>query len=51
METEGKTEAQIIQEVKDKLAAQGIVNPDVTVTIGADGQRKIEVKVQKEERR
>ncbi len=51
VETEGKTDAQIIQEVKDKLAAEGITNPEVSVTVGADGKKKIEVKVQKEEKR
>ncbi|SYZ74348.1 hypothetical protein TRIP_C80025 [Candidatus Zixiibacteriota bacterium] len=51
VETEGKTDAQIIQEVKDRLAGQGISNPEVTVTTEPDGKKKIEVKVEKEEKR
>lgn len=51
VETEGKTDAEIIQEVKDKLAAEGITNPEVTVTVGPDGKKRVEVKVQKEEHR
>ena len=51
IETEGKTDDQIIQEVKAKLAEQGITDAEITVSPGPDGKKMIEVKVQKEERR
>ncbi len=51
LETEGKTDEQIIQEVRAKLAQQGINNADVTVSAGPDGKKRVEVKVQKEEQR
>lgn len=51
VETEGKTDDQIIQEMKAKLAEQGITDAEVTVSPGPDGKKRVEVKVQKEEHR
>lgn len=46
---EGKTDAEIEAEVRAKLAEQGVQNPQVIITTGADGKRQIEVKADKQE--
>lgn len=48
IDTEGKTDEQIREEVKKKLAEQGIENPEITVKTEKDGRRNIEIEVRKE---
>ncbi|MEE9555283.1 MAG: hypothetical protein V3W18_13425 [candidate division Zixibacteria bacterium] len=48
IDTEGKTDEQIKEEIKKKLAVQGNDDAEVTVTTDSDGQHRIEVKVEKE---
>ncbi len=43
IDTEGKTDAEIRAEIEQKLFEQGILNPEVMVKTGADGERHIEV--------
>jgi hypothetical protein len=50
IDAEGKTDEQIISEVKARLAQQGVADADVVVTPGPDGKKKIKVKVEKERR-
>jgi len=48
IDSEGKTDEQITEEIKKKLAEQGIENPEITVKTDADGKRNIEVEIKKE---
>ncbi len=48
--TEGKTEAEIKAEIEKELKSRGIEDPNVTVTREADGQRKIDIEIKKEEK-
>ena len=50
IDCKGKTDAQIEQEVRDKLRAQGMDNPDITITTQPDGKREIKVEVKDEKK-
>ena len=41
------TDAEVKAMIEDKLRAQGVVNPQVTVTTDANGKRNIEIKAEK----
>ena len=47
----GKTDAQIEQEIRDKLKAQGIENPDITIKTQPDGKREIKIEAEKKDNR
>jgi hypothetical protein len=49
VDDEGKTDDEVCAEVKAKLAEQGVTDAQVTVSRDADGKRKVEVKVKREE--
>lgn len=49
IDTEGKTDAEIIAEIKARLAQRGITDPDVSITTAPDGSKQIEVQVEKEQ--
>jgi len=49
IDSEGKTDEEIREEVKKKLAEQGIQNPQITVTTDKDGKRNIEIKKEKKD--
>ena len=51
VDTEGKTDDEVRQEIEKKLAEQGIKNADIKVTKDSAGHRQIEVKIEKEEQR
>jgi hypothetical protein len=50
IDTEGKTNAQIEAEVREKLSRKGIENPKVTVKELPDGRREINVEVKEEKK-
>ena len=45
IEVEGKSDAEIKDEIEEKLKGQGLTNPDVNVTTRSDGMREIKVGV------
>jgi hypothetical protein len=51
VDSEGKTDDEVRQEIERKLAEQGIENADIKVTKDSEGKRQIEVKIEKEENR
>lgn len=50
IDTEGKTNDQIIEELKKKLAEKGIKNPIITIKDRPDGKREINVEVEAEKK-
>lgn len=48
VDTKGKTDDQIKEEVRKKLVEQGLENPEITVKTDKDGKRNIEIEVKKE---
>jgi len=49
IEAEGKSDEEIRAAIKERLAEQGIPEAEVEITTDAEGRRRIEVKVEKEE--
>lgn len=47
IDTRGKTNDQIIEELKTKLAEKGIKNPIITIKLRPDGKREINVEAEK----
>jgi hypothetical protein len=48
IDTEGKTNEQIKEELKKKLAEKGMKNPKITIKDRPDGKREINVEVEDE---
>ena len=48
--SKGKTDAEIEREIRDKLRAKGMENPEITITTQPDGKREIKIDVKKEEK-
>lgn len=51
IDTEGKTDEEIRQEVIQRLQEQGITDPEVEIITDPDGQKEIKITVNKEERK
>lgn len=49
VDSKDKTDEQIKEEIKQKLAAEGVQDADISVTTDSSGKRKIEIKIEKDE--
>ncbi len=49
VDSKDKTDEQIKEEIRQKLAAEGMQDIDISVTTDSSGRRQIEIKVEKEE--
>jgi len=48
VDSKDKTDEQIKEEIRQKLAAEGVQDADISVTTDSSGRRKIEIKMEKE---
>ncbi len=49
VDSKDKTDEQIKEEIRQKLAAEGVQDADISVTTDSSGERKIEIEVKKED--
>jgi ElaB/YqjD/DUF883 family membrane-anchored ribosome-binding protein len=50
IDTEGKTNAEIEAEIREKLLEQGMDNPDISIIETPDGRRQIKIEAEKEKK-
>jgi hypothetical protein len=51
VDSEGKTDDEVREEIRTKLGEKGIRNPEIRITKDSEGRRHIELKIEKEEER
>lgn len=49
VDSEDKTDEQIKEEIRQKLTAEGMKDADISVTTDSNGERKIEIEIEKED--